>query len=261
MLEFFIFSGTKISNSAVLLFLAIYYFCNRMEKKIQDKELGEITLRASARACRYTLKISRGKITATMPVGGDEKRMLAFIDASRKKLLEALARHPARALLDETTEMRTATFRLHIFRSDRARFYMTLDREVLHIACPASTDFEREEVQAVLKQLLEKALRHEANRLLPDRLMALAGRHRFVYTSVKINNSRTHWGSCTTGRSINLSLSLMLLPWHLIDYVLLHELCHTVEMNHSKRFWDLLDSVTDGKALALRDELKGCHML
>lgn len=261
MLEFFIFSVAKISNSAVLLFLPIYYFCNRMEKKIQDKELGEITLRTSSRARRYSLKISRGKITATMPIGGDEKRMLAFIGESRKKLQEALVRHPARALLDDTTELRTATFRLHIFRSDRARFYMTLEGEVLHIACPVSTDFGEEEVQALLKQMLEKALRHEANRVLPDRLMELATRHRLAYTSVKINNSRTHWGSCTTRRSINLSLSLMLLPWHLIDYVLLHELCHTVEMNHSKRFWDLLDGVTDGKALALRDELKGHHML
>lgn len=261
MLEFFIFSFAKISNSVVLLFLTIYYFCKRMEKKIQDKELGEITLRASSRARRYTLKISRGKITATMPIGGDEKRMLAFIDESREKLQAALARHPARALLDDTAEMRTATFRLHIFRNDRTRFYMTLDQDVLHIACPLSTDFGEEGVQALLKQMLEKALRHEANRLLPGRLMALAARHRLVYTSVKINNSRTHWGSCTTRRSINLSLSLMLLPWHLIDYVLLHELCHTVEMNHSKRFWDLLDSVTDGRALALRNELKGYCML
>lgn len=257
----YLFSDTKISIFAVLLFLTIYYFCTRMEKKIQDKELGEITLRTSARARRYTLKISKGKITATMPVGGDEQRMRAFIEASRDKLQAALKRHPAGELLDERTEMQTATFRLHIFRSDRANFYMTLEGGVLHIACPSATRFEEEEVQNLLKNMLEKALRHEANRVLPDRLMALAARHGFFCSSVKINNSRTHWGSCTMRKSINLSLSLMLLPWHLIDYVLLHELCHTVEMNHSPRFWELLDGVTGGKALVWRDELKSHHML
>ena len=50
-----------------------------MEKTIQDKELGTIHLRTSPRATRYTLKISKGTITATMPPGGNEARMLAFI--------------------------------------------------------------------------------------------------------------------------------------------------------------------------------------
>lgn len=232
-----------------------------MEKQIHDKDLGNITLRTSLRATRYTLKISKGRITATMPEGGDETRMLNFILSNKPKLLQALRKHPARDLIDETTELQAASFRLHIFRSDRSNFYLTLENEILHIACPRETRFEDDKVQEVLKSLLEKALRHEAKRLLPTRLQGLAKRHNFVVKDVKINNSKTHWGSCTARKSINLSLSLMLLPWHLIDYVLLHELCHTIEMNHSDRFWDLMDKVTDKKAKELRLALKKFQML
>lgn len=232
-----------------------------MEKKIHDRELGTIIIRTTPRATRYTLKISKGTITATMPPGGDERRMLAFVHENKAKLLKALAKHPARTLLTDETDMQTATFRLHIFRTERANFYMRLDNEILHIACPTETDFADSRVQKLLKEFIEKALRHEATRLLPGRVMELAARHRFTCTGVKIFNSKTHWGSCTPRKSINLSLSLMLLPWHLIDYVLLHELCHTIEMNHSDRFWQQMNRVTDGKALALRAELKGYHML
>lgn len=236
-------------------------FVYDMEKAIQDKELGTILLRTSPRATRYTLKIAKGTIRATMPPGGDEARMLAFIHENREKLLIALAKHPARPLLTDKTEMQTATFRLHIFRTDRANFYMKLDNGILHIACPTQTDFTDERVQKLLKDFLEQALRHEARRLLPDRLLGLASRHGFTCTGVKIFNSKSHWGSCTAHRSINLSLSLMLLPWHLIDYVLLHELCHTIEMNHGNRFRALMDKVTNGKSLELEKELKKYHTL
>lgn len=232
-----------------------------MEKKIHDNDLGIILIRSTARATRYTLKISKGMITATMPVGGDEAELLSFIEANRKKLIDAIKKHPPRPLLDETTVLQTTTFRLQIFRTDRINYYMALNDGVLRIACPNDTRFELEIVQEILKDLLEKALRHEAKRLLPDRLMTLAARHHFTCTGVRIMNSKTRWGSCSSRKSINLSLSLMLLPWHLIDYVLLHELCHTVEMNHSDRFWQLLNSLTDNKALALRNELKNYSML
>lgn len=232
-----------------------------MEKNIQDKELGVITLRTTPRATRYTLKISKGKITATMPPGGDEKRMIAFIMENKARLIKALQKHPARPLLDEQTELQATTFRLRIVRAERSDFYMRLENGTLHIACPNETRFEEEETQSLLKSMLEKALRHEAKRLLPERITRLAQRYGFTLTGVKINNSKTHWGSCTMRKSVNLSLSLMLLPWHLIDYVLLHELCHTIEMNHSEKFWQRMDQVTDNQAIRLRNELKNYHML
>ncbi len=102
----------------------------------------------------------------------------------------------------------------------------------------------------------ETELRKKAKETLPSMLKSLANFYGFSYSSVKITKSKGRWGSCSSRANINLSLYLMLLPEHLIEYVLLHELCHTKEMNHGPRFWALMDSVTKGKAKELRRELK-----
>jgi len=102
----------------------------------------------------------------------------------------------------------------------------------------------------------ETALRRRAQSVLPAQLAELARLHGFQYSGVTIRKSRSRWGSCSTKKSINLSLYLMLLPEHLIEYVLLHELCHTVQMNHSPAFWALLNRCTGNKAHELRREIR-----
>jgi predicted metal-dependent hydrolase len=102
----------------------------------------------------------------------------------------------------------------------------------------------------------ERQLRKQAKAYLPGRLQALAHQYGFTYAMHRISSGRSRWGSCSTKKNINLSLFLMALPKHLIDYVILHELCHTQIMNHSPEFWKLLDSVTQNKAKALRRELR-----
>ncbi len=102
---------------------------------------------------------------------------------------------------------------------------------------------------------LREKLRGLALAYLPLRTQQLAGEHGFSYRRVSIRASRTRWGSCSAVNNINLSLYLMQLPSHLIDYVILHELVHTVHKNHGPDFWQLLGQKT-GQARELAAEMK-----
>jgi predicted metal-dependent hydrolase len=93
--------------------------------------------------------------------------------------------------------------------------------------------------EAARRALLAWARRRAAEEL-PARLEDLAGLHGFDYDRVSIRHQRTRWGSCSPRGGISLNLRLLFLEPELIDHVLLHELCHTREMNHSKCFWTLL---------------------
>jgi predicted metal-dependent hydrolase len=118
-----------------------------------------------------------------------------------------------------------------------------------------------DEIQAAgKKHQHDEVLRAQAKEYLPKELERLSKLHGFYYSEVKIRKSKTRWGSCSSKRTINLSFYLMLLPPHLIEYVLLHELCHTIEMNHSLAFWKLLDKHTGGKAKVLKQEIKKYHI-
>ena len=101
-----------------------------------------------------------------------------------------------------------------------------------------------------------EGLRKQAKLSLPPRLQALAAARGLQYQKVGIRKSGTRWGSCSSKGNISLSLYLMLLPPHLQDYVMQHELTHLVEMNHGPRFWALLNAVTEGKAMQYRKEIK-----
>lgn len=101
-----------------------------------------------------------------------------------------------------------------------------------------------------------EALRRAAQAELPGRVAELARQHGFRYGRVTIRASRSKWGSCSGQNNLSLSLFLMTLPQHLRDFVLLHELCHTVHHNHSPRFHALLDRLTGGKEKLLSRELR-----
>jgi len=104
-------------------------------------------------------------------------------------------------------------------------------------------------------------LLREAHDKLPDRVKELAAYHGFTCSGVKIRRMKTRWGSCTPKNTINLNSWLVMLPEHLSDYVILHELVHTRYRDHSKRFWEALDRITGGSSKMLRKELRGQQIM
>lgn len=117
-------------------------------------------------------------------------------------------------------------------------------------------DFDSAESQLFKENAITHIYRYEAKKLLPERLTLLAVKYGFTYSKVSIRNNRRNWGSCSFKNNISLNLQMMKLPDELIDYILLHELVHTVVKNHGPEFWKKLDSITNYRAKELAKQVK-----
>jgi predicted metal-dependent hydrolase len=89
----------------------------------------------------------------------------------------------------------------------------------------------------------ESALRARAMAALPSELLQLAERHGISVSRVSIRNQRSRWGACSARGSITLNWRLILVPDFVREYVMVHELMHRRELNHSRRFWKLVAAV------------------
>ncbi len=158
-------------------------------------------------------------------------------------------------VFNRDTKFQTRAHYLDIKVSDTDKLRSIIRNNKITIKIPYSYKMEDKEVQIEIRKAIERAWRKEAKNYLPLRVKELAEKYKFKYKNVAIKNAKTRWGSCSFINNINLSIHLMRLPDHLIDYVILHELVHTKIKNHSRDFWQLLDIVS-GNAKKLDREVK-----
>lgn len=145
-----------------------------------------------------------------------------------------------------------------VFEPKTSALRVSLRQNEVKISHPIAVSSLDTDVQEAARRGCIRALRHEAEQLLPDRLQSLSVNTGLDYNSVVIKNLKSRWGSCNSSGDIILNLFLMQLPWHLIDYVLIHELTHTKVMRHGPPFWqELLLHSPDARRL--RKEIGGHH--
>lgn len=117
----------------------------------------------------------------------------------------------------------------------QSRLSLTTDQHALRLSGPVAD-------QTGCLRLLRRWVRSEARRILVPWLDRVASLMRVSYHSVAFRTQRSLWGTCSAQQEISLNDRLLFLPPALVDYVVTHELAHTIHMNHSQRFWRLVGS-------------------
>jgi len=230
------------------------------EKIIHIEGVGNILFRHSKKA-RY-LNISVKPFTGarvSVPTGmsynsavriAEEKKLWIKQHLDKMKEFEKM-----QTQFDEKSGYSTRNHKLVLKRGNRKNISVRLSKGKINVIYPEELRSNSKEVQSAIRKGIDRGLRIEAKEYLPTKVKGLANKFGFEYNKLAIKNIKSRWGSCSTKKNINLSIHLLRLPDHLIDYVILHELAHTVQHNHSQKFWNLLDTISGG-AKKLDKELR-----
>jgi predicted metal-dependent hydrolase len=217
-------------------------------KQIQIPDVGSIRFHKSRRAKHISITIKPFKevrVSVPMQISFAEAEYVVKnkIDWIQKHQQKTKKVEENRTIFDENTDFCTKKHKLIIRKTDGKKITAGISDGEIKVFYPEYLGIKHISVQLFIRNVIEEALRIEAKQFIPVRVNELAVKHDFKYNKVFIKNIKSRWGSCSKKRNVNFSLHLMLLPEQLIDYVILHELVHTVEHNHSKDFWAKLDKI------------------
>jgi predicted metal-dependent hydrolase len=229
-------------------------------KTVLIKDIGEINYVVSTKARRVNISVRPHKgIRVAVPKRVSFEEAELFVHQKKDWLKEAVKKiqkhENAVTFFDATTEFRTKHHELKIRPEDLSKIKVTIRNGIILVCYPLQIEVKHERIQKAVRMGIERAWLREAQVYLPERVEFYARKFQLNYSRVRIKNTKTRWGSCSYQNNINLTLHLMRLPEHLIDYVILHELAHTVVKNHGKQFWLLLQKLT-GNAKGLAREMK-----
>jgi len=108
-----------------------------------------------------------------------------------------------------------------------------------------------------MQKIIELQLRYkeEARSLVETRAAYFNNFYNHSWNKITIRNQKTRWGSCSKKGNLNFNYKIVFLPPHIADYIIVHELCHLEQFNHSQKFWNLVAQTTPNY-LEIRKELK-----
>jgi predicted metal-dependent hydrolase len=212
-------------------------------RQIYIESIGAVTISKNRQATRFKITIRPdGTIRATIPwiasFQSGEKFLsehLQWISQTKEKLAK---KQCVPKLIQPGHLFSTRNYQYNVCSADVPRFKIRYSQreKCVNFEYPKNQLIESKELQNKLEIAIENVLRFDAKQYLPARIAELASNLGYTYQKVTIKNNKTNWGSCSNRKNINLNLHLMRLSDRLIDYIIVHELVHTIIPNHGSDF-------------------------
>ena len=206
---------------------------------LSNGQLLNIEIKRSTRSKGIQLKANIYGIHVVAPVNYDFKKITSFIN-SRSDWISKVYRYYA-TFVEKFGQKNDSgesflTFMGSVYRlqivNDRISYIIVSDN--LKVIIFHVTDRRK------YKQDVTAWYKRQTSKIIFERLPLLSRKLDLRYNRVSIKSQKSRWGSCSKNKNLNFNLLLAALPLEVIDYVVIHELMHLVELNHSKRFWDLV---------------------
>jgi len=208
---------------------------------IQDKEFGKITIRRSPRATQVRIRVAPdGTLRASIPIYAPVLLVKSLLKNSRQEIQKIMDQaKPAYQYINGMQIGKSHT--LVIQNTSNQTPSVTNHGQQIIVKLPFDMSPASPAISRKIRDAIIAALRLEAKSYLPKRLSYLAQQHGYEYAQVRFSNASGRWGSRSSNGTISLNIALMKRPFEQIDYVIIHELSHTIQMNHSRDFWLLVE--------------------
>lgn len=131
------------------------------------------------------------------------------------------------------------SYKLKIITTTSARSMLKLDKKGQQFLLASSLNYDPEQARAIFLKLYKKLARE----VISLSVQAYAIQHNFLYNKIRITSALSRWGSCSSKGNLSFTWRLIMATQEVIDYVILHELAHLKEQNHSKNFWSLVEKI------------------
>ncbi len=209
-----------------------------------------IHFRRSRRAIRMRLQIdSLGKVTLVAPWFSTQSQIHSFADRHQAWLQKHLVRLERQKALRPTLRYRSGDqfyyfgepLQLEILPSDLKRPSLKVREDRMIITL--HRQIGKNEGTDSAKKVIRDFYRKKAEEVIRDRLDHFNAHYGFRFHRVAFRDQKSRWGSCSRAGNLNFNWRLIMAPIEVIDYVVVHELCHLGQMNHGSRFWALVEEV------------------
>jgi len=207
------------------------------------------SIRKSLRAKYVSISVGTDGVQVVAPVSMEDNEIIQLVENKKEWIFQKLESNRQR-LTQIRVERKFISGEKIMFRGEHYPIkvqehedrYCSIDFTNDQFLVSINKDIPQEKRQETIRLKLEQWYIGKAKELIHERLKLFTDKIRVHVNMVRFKNQKTRWGSCSQKGNLNFNWKLVMAPTYIADYVVVHELCHLRQMNHSKEFWQLVES-------------------